>query len=155
MKRMIFFLLGISLLLVGCSGKVTDGKSEVTSNVAQIQEVLGGKERFEAADEDFIATSFEERAYEERAVYFERDGFGEFGVFVLPSTAEAAAFEKTVQSYLAREAEAIRSLAALYPADELEERLYCFENAGVVRRGSAVYYFALSREEQTRAMRAF
>ncbi len=153
MKQMLFLVLIISLLLVGCRGKVADGKSEIASDVTEIQEVLGGKERFDAADEDFVATSFEDRAFEERGVYFMRDGFGEFGAFLLPSAAEAAAFEGTVRAYLAREAEAIRSLAALYPAEELEARLACFDEASVVRRGAAVYYFALPREDTSRAMR--
>lgn len=153
MKRTLIVLLLISLLLVGCSEKTADGKSEVESDVARIQDVLGGNARFEKADEDFIATSFEDRSFEEQHVCFVRDGFGEFGVFLLPSAAEAAAFEGTVRGYLDREAEAIRSLAALYPAEELQERLSCFEDAKILRHGAAVYYFALPREEAARAAR--
>lgn len=154
MKRMILLALSISLLLVGCGRKATDGKKEITSDVAEIQAVLGGKERFDEADEDFIATSFEDRAFEEQGVYFMCDGFGEFGTFLLPSAAEAAAFEGAVRAYLDREAEAIRSLAALYPAEELEARLACFDDAKILRRGAAVYYFALPREDMNRAVRA-
>ncbi len=153
MKRVMFLMLALSLLLFGCRSKLTDGKSEVMSDAVQIQDVLGGKERFDVADEDFVATSFEDRVFEESAVYFVRDGFGEFGAFLLPSAAEAAAFEGTVRTYLAREAEAIRSLAALYPAEELEARLACFEGASILRRGAAVYYFALPREDISLAMR--
>ena len=154
MKRVLFLMLACSLLLCGCKDGIKDGKSEVASDVARIWEVLGGKDQFEEADADFIATSFEDRTYRERIVCFRREGFGEFGAFLLPSAAEAVAFEGSVKRYLSREAEAIRSLASLYPAEELEERLACYDEAKVLRRGAAVYYVALPRAEADRAMQA-
>ena len=155
MRKFCWMLLAILLLLGGCKGKEAVGKSEALMGVERVQSVLGGKERFVVADEAFVEGNFDVDSLAFHTVLFESDGsYGELGVFSAKE-GKAAALEVAVRAYLAREAEAIRTLASLYPADELEARLSCYEKAIVGREGELVYYFALPYEQAQRAFSAF
>ena len=155
MKKLCWMLMAILLLLGGCKGNEKVGKTEALTGVERVQSVLGGKERFTTADEAFVEANFDAGSLAFHTVLFENDGaYGEIGVFSAKD-GKAVALEEAVRAYLAREAEAIRSLASLYPADELEARLSCYEKAIVGREGQLVYYFALPLEQAQRAFSAF
>ena len=154
MRRICFVMLALLLFLGGCKGNTPREKVEVMTGVERVQSVLGGKERFAVADEAFVTANFDPDSLAQHTVLFESDGaYGELGIFSAKD-GKAVALEQAVRAYLAREAEAIRSLASLYPADELQARISCYEEAIVGREGEIVYYFALPREQAQRALAA-
>ena len=63
-------------------------------------------------------------------------------------------FKESLRDYLRNEQEALSSLAELYPAEELEERLALYENATVGSEGMLVYYFVLDKKETQKALEA-
>ncbi len=154
MKKLCWGLFALLLLFGGCKRVASDGNTSVLSGVERVESVLGGKERFSMADEAFVGTNFDLDTLGDYVVLFESDGgYGEVGLFTVKE-GDTASFERAVRDYLSREEEAIRSLAALYPAEELQARLACYEEALVGREGTLVYYFALPREQAQRAKTA-
>lgn len=151
MKKLCWVFFIPLLIFSGCTGRTSNENIEVLSGVERVQAALGGKERFSEADNAFVTTHFDADALLDHVVLFESDGaYGELGV-LHAKKGEEATLERAVRAYLSREAQAIRSLASLYPAEELEARLACYEQALVGREGALVYYFALPREEAERA----
>lgn len=154
MKRLAIFIVALLFLFVSCQNKETKIES-LSGEAERVMAALGGKERFIVADEDFVISNFETAGESFGAtVCLLREGVGEFGLFLLPDAKSAANFLVLVQKYLANEGDAIRSLAALYPAEELEKRLATYDKALVGKKGTLVYYFALPEEEAEIAIAA-
>ncbi len=153
-KRWIFLLMCL-LLLTGCNRAPAPSDEEFEASCAAVAEALGGQERFALADEDFVQTAFSPKNAPLHArVCFEKEGCGEWGLFFVSDTAEAKALESALRAYLAQEKEAVESLAELYPARELEQRLALYTDAEVGCHQGYVWYFALSPADRTAAMRA-
>jgi hypothetical protein len=155
MKKICLILLILPLLLTACRGEPAAPQAPLEQTAGQIREALGNA-HFVAADEDFIQTNFSNSGSLCGGLVFfgDEDTAGEWGVFLADSAAHAAACEAQLREYLQTEREAIASLASLYPAQELQERLALYENATVGSSGTTVYYFALNKELRTRALRA-
>ncbi len=152
--RCLAALLALLLLLGGCTREARSDEAELEASAAKVLESLGGKERFLRADDDFTEMNFSADYIEERAVYLAEDGIGEWGLFSLRDTAQSRACREMLADYLENERAAIESLAALYPADELQERLALYQNAQVGADGALVWYFALPASESNLALRA-
>ena len=156
--KRIFLCLTAVFCLVGalCACRKTKDTPDLPGTLARVQGALGGEEAFIAADEDFIATNFGEPAYlSQSRVGFDAGGATrEIGLFLLDDPAKTAEFEERVRAYLTREAEALASLAALYPAGELENRLALYKNAAVGSKGAMVYYFVLDQKDTRKALAA-
>ncbi len=152
-KYCTLIILVFCLLFPSCADRATDGADapgEISERVAAALDT----ERFVRADEDFIRTNFGNEGLKEGAVFFERDGIGEWGVFELEDRAAALAFQENVRQYLQIEREAVESLAQLYPAEELDARLSLYENAVVDSQNVTVYYLLLSHAEQGQILAA-
>ena len=156
--KRIFLCLTAVFCLAGalCACRKTEDTPDLPTALARVQEALGGEETFIAADDDFVATNFGEPAHlSQSRVCFDAGGAArEIGLFLLDDPAEAAGFEKKIRAYLETEAEALASLAALYPAGELENRLALYKNAAVGSRGALVYYFVLDHNDAQKALAA-
>ncbi len=154
MKKILIFALIVLLTFGGCKRAELPVTRSFAQEVARVEEALGGAERFLVADADFSATNFGAEYITERAVCFSQDGIGEWGLFLLSDTAHANECKAMLRDYLNTEKEAIESLAALYPADELQERLALYKNAAVGSDGTLVWYFALDKDARTLAEQA-
>lgn len=155
MKRFLLCILPLLLLLGGCHRAPQAAVDTLEERVERIEGALG-KERFLQADEDFIETNLQEaHCMENGAIYLADQGdFGEWGVFQLKDASDAARFKQSLRSYLDEEYEAIRSLAELYPAEELEQRLAIYRDAVIGGKGAFVYYFALGKRQNADAIAA-
>lgn len=155
MKKGCILILAILLALGGCARTEALGES-LSAAVSRIQNAISSTKDFVSADADFTADHIGSPAYlEEGVVCFGTEGkTREFGVFRLTDRSKAAEFKESLRSYLKNEREALASLADLYPAEELEERLSLYENATVGNEGMLVYYFVLDKKETDRALEA-
>lgn len=115
---------------------------------------LGGEDGFLLADEDFISSNLGEQEFlSEARICLGNDGkTREIGLFLLTDRRRAQELMAALRVYLQSEYEALSSLAALYPAEELEERLSLYQNATVGSEGMLVYYFVLDPEDTERAL---
>ena len=141
MKKIIFLLLPILVLLGGCSQaseKVTDLES-IQARIAQSTELA----KLQRADEDFVSSNFGSLDFvQSSAVYFSDRG-DEIGLFLLQNAKRESEMRSRIEQYLESERAAVSSLAALYPADELKQRLVRFDRAEIGTVGTLVYYFLL------------
>lgn len=155
MKR-IFLCLTAVFCLAGalCACRKAEDTPDLPTAFARVQQALGGAETFVTADDDFIATNFGEAEYlSQSRVCFDAGGATrEIGLFLLNDPAKVAEFEERIRAYLKKEAEALASLAALYPAGELENRLALYQNAAVGSKVALVYYFVLERADAQKAL---
>jgi hypothetical protein len=154
-KKGCIFLLALLLIFPGCSrAEALDGTLETT--ISRVQNAISSTADFVMADEDFTTDHIGAPDFlEESAVCFGAEGkTREFGVFRLSDRSKAAEFKKSLRNYLEKERQALSSLAELYPADELAERLALYENATVGSEGMLVYYFVLDKKETDRALEA-
>lgn len=139
MKK-ILILPFVCVLLCSCTGQNREFDIQ-----AAAQRTMESYEpnAFVRADSDFVSTNFGTPEYlEEAAVYYTRNGDGtEFGFFRLSNMKYTADMEEKIRDYLKSEREAVASLAALYPAEELSTRLSRFDGATVGTAGNTVYYF--------------
>ena len=138
MKRFLCFCLGI-VLLVGCAKEQASVDIEaVAHKMIEASENI----TFVRADEDFVKTNFGTPDYlTEVVVYYAERGDGtEFGFFRVSDAMHVAEMEQTVLEYLTTERAAVESLAALYPAEELNARLARFQHAKTGARDTVVYY---------------
>ena len=155
MKKGCIFLLVFFLLFASCTQVQSVGQS-LSSTVKRIQSAISSVGDFITADEEFIADHIGAPSYlEESALCFGAEGKSrEFGVFRLSDRSKASEFKQSLRSYLQAEKEALSTLAELYPAEELAERLALYENATVGSEGMLVYYFVLDKKETDKALQA-
>lgn len=154
MKK-ICFLLALLLLFSGCSREKMDMTPEKAAEMVLSE--YGANTQFTQADTDFLTTNFGSHDYvREAAVYFSENGDGsEFGFFRLSDEAYSEEMISTVQAYIDSERQSVESLAALYPADDLSNRLRRFDNATVGHMGDLVYYFITEPAVAKNAVRRF
>ena len=133
-------LLTLCLLLTACSKTPSSLTADTASRVAL--EACGENNYFRA-DADFIETNFGQALYlQDSAVYLASNGDGtEFGFFELTDTQYRDEMTAAIRAYLASEEQSVRALSALYPADDLQERLQRFQNVTIGAKGNVVYYF--------------
>ena len=138
MKRLAFMIL-VLLLASGCARQ--SGLVDMESAARAAQNEYGDTALVRAED-DLVHANFGDPDYlEEAAVYYTQNADGtEFGFFKLSEEKFVPQMEAVIQEYLRTEREAIESLAALYPAEELSARLARFDGAIVGRSGNIVYY---------------
>lgn len=138
MKRL-FMVCVLCLCLGACQSARPDIDAETAA--ARITSTCES-DRFVRADADFISTNFGSPDYlKEATVYYAANGDGtEFGFFLVANAAKVPDMERLVKDYLATERAAVESLAALYPAEELSDRLARFDRATVGHAGDTVYY---------------
>ena len=154
MKK-ICFLFVLLLLFSGCSREKMDLTPEKAAEVVLTE--YGENTRFVRAEEDFLTTNFGSNDYvREAAVYFDEDGNGgEFGFFRLSDEQYSAEMITAVREYINSERQSVESLAALYPAEELSNRLQRLDNATVGHKGDLVYYFITEPTVAQNAVRRF
>ena len=153
MKKMCLLFALIPLLLTGCGGKAVAKAPD-----ALAKEVLDAlpNETFTACDEDYVTNSFDFAETPDAYALYLGEEFGvEFGVFAFRDNATARLEAKKIDEYLAREEQAVRDLAAMYPAAELSARLDRYARASVRIKGNTVAYFLLSETARTAAEAAF
>ncbi len=155
MKKGCILLLAFVLLFSSCARAEALGQS-LSAAVSRIQNAISSVGDFVAAEEDFTADHIGSPDYlEEGVVCFGTEGKPrEFGVFRLSDRSKAGEFKESLRTYLENEREALSSLAELYPAEEIEERLALYENATVGSEGMLVYYFVLDKKETDKALEA-
>ena len=142
MKRLCL-ILPLLLLLGGCH--TTSATTLTQAEDAALRTVAG---EFRLADEDFIAASFPDMPpFTQAKVYLAASGDGqEFGFFELEDVQSAPQAATAIRAYLDSEAEAVRALAALYPADELTQRLARFARARIEQNGRLISYYLTDHE---------
>lgn len=154
MKRLysLFFLL---ILLCGCQ-RSSAADLSLSDALQRVQNALGGKEGFTLADEDFTALNFGTPEYLEGSTICFDSGSDtrEIGIFRLSDRRRAQEMKEKVREYLETEQKALASLAHLYPAEELEERLARYQRATVGSEGMLVYYFVLDEKDAQKALSA-
>lgn len=139
MNKTICVLLLLALLLSACTR--TPNETDIPSAVSAVQEEYGDK--IILADADFVRTNFGEREYvDEAQVWLSESGDGtEFGFFHLTDLRYTSEMQTAIRAYLVGEKQSVESLAALYPAEELQTRLARFDRAKIGNFGTTVYYF--------------
>lgn len=153
MRMLLLLMLSLLLTLGACDGREASAPDFVTTK-QQLSAAFDEREGFLRADEDFVATNFGTPDYLLDSTVYLSDT-GEIGVFSLSDPRHAAKMQAAIKEYLATEREAVISLAALYPADELSARLARFDNARVGTVGSIVYYYLLDTESAATAQEIF
>lgn len=155
MKKGCVFFLSFLLLCSSCA-RATSAEQTLSATVKRIQNAIADDKDFILADEDFTADNIGSPAYlAEGKVYFGIEGKArEFGIFRLSDRSKINEFKESLRTYLKNERDALSSLAELYPAEELEERLSLYENASIGNEGMLVYYFVLDQKETAKALEA-
>lgn len=149
------FLFALLLLFSGCSREKMDLTPEKAAEVVLTE--YGERTHFVRAEDDFLNTNFGSHDYvRESAVYFDENGDGsEFGFFRLSDEQYSEEMIAAIQAYINSERQSVESLAALYPADDLSNRLQRFDNATVGHMGDLVYYFVTEPTIAKNAVRRF
>jgi hypothetical protein len=155
MKKTLCLFLLLVLLLAGCQRASADVEALAPSDLAQqLLKAIDDADELTMADRDYMETNFPAIA-DQGVVYFgSDDDVCEFGIFQFASTAAASAAEAQIKSYIETEKEALTSLSALYPSDDLNERLWCYNHAQIGRIGETVYYLIMDAESLADAERA-
>ena len=155
MKKRCLLLLAFLLLFSACA-RAEALEGTLSAVISRIQNAISDTADFVMAEQDFTADHIGSPAYlEESAVCFGAEGkTREFGIFRLTDRTKAAEFKDALRTYLKNERDALFSLAELYPAEEIEERLALYENATVGSEGMLVYYFVLDKKETDKALEA-
>ncbi len=155
MKKGCILLLSLLLLFSSCN-RASAIDQPIFTVVERIQNAIADTKDFILADEDFTTDNIGSPSYlEESAICFGTEGkTREFGVFRLSDRSKAGELKESLRIYLQKEREALSSLAELYPAEELEQRLALYENATVGSEGILVYYFVLDQKETAKALEA-
>ena len=142
MKKILSFVLLALLLFGACARNVQDIPAD---DIAQeIRQSLSLSGDCAPADADFFELNFSGApAPKSYAVYLSDTApMWEYGVFCMETTADAAKMLTAVKEYLASEAEAKASLAALYPSETASAESAYYHNAQSATAGTVVYYFA-------------
>ncbi|MBE6629290.1 MAG: hypothetical protein E7624_00390 [Ruminococcaceae bacterium] len=155
MKKWMIFWLSLALLLPSCRRAEAAGGS-LDILVTRVQNAISSEEDFVIADADFTVDHFGEPTFLQDAIVALGNGkkTREFGLFRLKDRTKAAELKASVRQYLKGEQEALISLSALYPTEELEARLALYQNATVGSEGMLVYYFVLDKKETKLAIEA-
>lgn len=154
MKKRIFAVLLLLPLLAACHKAVHD--VPVLELKDCVMAPLKGQGEFTVADEDFLEYNFSfEDEIEDAVVCLDHSGVREFGIFYLENDGNIEAVTRGINAYLDSERAALASLSALYPSDELTEKLDRYKNAVILAEGRYVSYFVLPQSEQTDAQNAF
>jgi hypothetical protein len=148
-KRRFCLLLPLFLLLLGCQRAAAD-VFEPQDLTAELLAKLEDANELTKADDDYLETNLPTLAGK-GVVYFGEDDICELGVFRLKSTAAANDALSSIRAYIAEEREVLLSLAALYPSDDMNERLWCYDHAKAERAGTLVYYFIMDAESLSAA----
>lgn len=153
MKQLVTVFL---LLLLLCSCQKGQPDANVADVAGRVLDVCGDTPSFLAADPDFVTTNFGEADFvEDAAIYMSEDFDGtEFGIFRLTDTKHEKEMLSLIRAYIQSEREAVESLAALYPAEELSARLARFDNAVVGTSNGVVYYLLMDAPLLERAKSA-
>ena len=138
MKKL-FLLLPLLLILCACAQKptVTLAKVEATALSS-----YGANDYF-LADEDYATASFPEARHVKNArIYLSKGNDGrEFGIFELTDSRYISETVGAIRTYLENEEQAVRSLAALYPAEELAARLRRLDRVRIECTGNVISYY--------------
>lgn len=155
MKKFIL-ILPLLLLLVSCQTQAKTPDCSLLST--QIGIALPHGENLQAADDDYLESTFDFIGKTQGHVLLldtKDGGTREIGIFQLEEAGDVKEADQKIREYLANEQEALRSLQALYPTDELNERLWRYQHATIVSHGQYIAYFVLSREEAQLAKSTF
>ena len=155
MKKFILLLLSLFLLLCGCK---SEANTECRVIGARICASLDDGEDFQNADADFISETlgFTDKTKETVLLLDTNDGgMREIGIFLAEKTGDIKEIEQRIREYLKGESEALTSLLALYPTNDLQERLWRYQNATLVSKGNYIAYFVLSHDEAKTAKALF
>ena len=117
MKKLILCIIVTVCLLSACAARdlpITENLDERIKEAIDIP--------FVRADEDFGKTNFDDLSGVKswRIYLSEKNDGTEYGYFVMESKEDAARMQEQIRAYLDTECEQVRSLAALYPAEDLE-----------------------------------
>jgi len=156
MKRYFLVLFLFLLLLSGCQMHAED--PICASLGKQISTALPNGAHLAEVDEDFAETTFDFIGKTEDHVLLldtTDGGTREIGIFKVGDGVSTADVERGIREYLKSEQEALASLSALYPTDDLTERLWRYQNATVLTKGQYVAYFVLSQDDTKTAKDAF
>ena len=147
------FLLAILCLLPSCGRQHPALQIETAETRAL---ATYGTDELRRVDDDFVRTSFGTPDYVKKvSVYFTANGDGtEIGFFQLTDAAYAGKMKGVIQDYLNSERQAVESLAALYPGQELERRISRFEHAVVEAHGTLVFYVLADDEQREKILHA-
>ena len=152
-KITLLLVLLFALLLTGCGAK-NEARSPRELSLAVLDTLQ--EKNFNPCDADYVENSFEfENVPDDYALYLGAEFGVEFGIFSFQGNAEARAAARAIEAYLSREEQAVRDLAALYPAAELSARLERYQGASVRIKGNTVAYFLLSETDRTAAEQVF
>ena len=154
--RVLILLLSLATLLCGCQRVGANDMYALDIILQRVQNELGGADAFIAADTDFALENIGNPNYlSESAVCFGADNeTKEIGIFRLNDRTKAEQLKQSIHAYLQNEREALLSLSALYPSEELEERLSLYQNATVGSEGMLVYYLVLNPSDTKKALTA-
>ena len=132
-------LLPLLLLLCACAQAQTVTLAQLESQALNTY----GADEYVLADGDFVSTNFPSALHVKQArVYLSKQGDGrEFGIFELTDGRYAAQTVAAIRTYLENEEQAVRSLASLYPADDLNARLHRLQNVRIENKGNLVSYY--------------
>ena len=156
MKKYILLLLIPLLLLSACRASAAD--TDCATLGARIASNLSQSEELKPVDEDFLESVFDFTAKtEQRVLLLDSTDAAtrEIGIFRATDTVGCADIEKNIRAYLKNEQDSLISLQTLYPSNDLDERLWRYQNATVLTKGNTVAYFVLSDEEAKIAKNAF
>ena len=151
MKKILPIVCICLLLFSGCQR--TEAVISTPAELAeQLARALQEETPFTAADADYIDSNFEGLGGDGVIYFGNDDDVCEFGIFPIANT-DASTAGSVIRTYIAAEAEALASMAQLYPSEELRERLACYRNAYIGEGGGYIYYFIMEDEDTARARR--
>lgn len=155
-KRLLLLFIPLLLLCSACEKSPPKAEDSAQALYLRVCETFGGTGAFLIADSDFAKTNFEGcDGIDEALICFGEGGENrEFGIFRVSTHRQAIALKERIRAYLSREQEALHSIAALYPAEELEEKLALYRDATIGIDGDTVYYFVMDPKDTTRALAA-
>jgi len=140
-------ILCLTLLCAACQGKPTH-HSDAEQLRQEIRSFLEERGSFTEADPDFIESNFEfDPPIVSGTVYFEEQSDTEIGFFKVADPKDLSAAERSVKSYLSREAESAASISELYPSEAADKRRQRFENATVHTIGEVIVYYVMEKED--------
>lgn len=155
MKKILSFVLLAFLLLSACARNTENiPADQIAKELGESFSLSGG---FSPADADFFELNFSGAPVPESyAIYLSDTAPAwEYGVFCMKNTADASKMLTAVKEYLASEAEAKASLAALYPSETASAESAYYHNAQSAAAGNVVYYFAGDESDATAVKNTF
>lgn len=145
MKKTLSLALLAILLLSACAKNDKNVNNIQADKFArELGEELLPFEESSKADADYFALNFSGAPAPKSYTIYLSDSAPawEYGVFCMENTADAAKMLTAVKKYLASEAGARASLAALYPSEAADMESAYYRDAKSAVSGTVVYYFA-------------